>query len=126
MTKPLNILFIAIMLMTGCEDEKSLPYKDLNWLMYTKEGSCTENDTITDEVYIEKLHGILDYGNYIPNNSYCSNSRDLDALHFYEKNNYLIAYLRYPFDPALVGPDSSFFPDTIDLSYYNLIHYEEK
>ena len=127
MSKPLNILSIAIMLMTGCEDEKSLPYKDLNWIIYSEKGVCTLNDEITDKIYTQKLPHIIDeHVNYIPP-SYCTEgSAGIDALHFYEDNNYLILYYDYPFDPALVGPDSSNFPDTIDFSYYTIIHYEEK
>ena len=123
MSKPLNILFIGIMLITGCEDEKSFPYKDLNWIIYTEEGVCTLNDEITDKVFVARLPHILEgYQSYIPSNTHCTSVGGGISLRYYEERNYMIA----------TPPESSYIdevgygPDTIDFSYYNLIHYEEK
>jgi hypothetical protein len=123
MIKPLNILFIAIMLMTGCEDEKSFPYKDLNWMIYSEEGACILNDEITDEVYVSKLAHILDgYQSYIPNNTFCYEYTGGISLHYYEDRNYMIATP----PESSIALDEPLLPDTIDFSYYTIIHYEEK
>ena len=72
----------------------------------------------------KKFNNIGGFGSIsnIPNNTFCYEYTGGISLHYYEDRNYMIATP----PESSIAVDEPQLPDTIDFSYYNLIHYEEK